>query len=55
MSMILSRRAVLIRGGMGLLTASGVVGTCPLYSAHTQLLGPYTLPPLPYKPEALEP
>jgi superoxide dismutase, Fe-Mn family len=55
MRTILSRRTVLIRSGMGLLAASGVVGTRPLYAAQSQPLGPYTLPPLPYNHDALEP
>jgi superoxide dismutase, Fe-Mn family len=56
MSTILSRRSVLTRCGLGLIAASGVLGTrrnCA--AAALQQHESYTLPPLPYAYDALEP
>ena len=52
----MSRRSVLTTGGLGLLAASGVLGARPQYAAaEQQQTGDYTLPPLPYAYDALEP
>jgi Fe-Mn family superoxide dismutase len=55
MSTTLSRRTALIGGGLGLLAASGVLGSQRLDAAEPQQGGVYTLPPLPYGYDALEP
>jgi superoxide dismutase, Fe-Mn family len=55
MSTILSRRAVLTRGGLGLLAASGVLGVRRTDAAEPQHHGDYPLPPLSYSYDALEP
>ena len=55
MSTTLSRRTALIGGGLGLLAASGILGSQRLEAAEPQQDGGYTLPPLPYGYDALEP
>jgi Fe-Mn family superoxide dismutase len=55
MRMTVSRRTVLIGGGLGLMAASGVLGSQRLDAAEPPPEGVYTLPPLPYGYDALEP
>jgi superoxide dismutase, Fe-Mn family len=55
MSPIMSRRAVLIGGGLGLLAASGAPAARPAGAAGVQHDAEYALPPLPYPHDALEP
>ncbi len=55
MSTTLSRRAVLTKAGLGLITASGVLSALRPCAAELQHDGAYTLPPLPYAFDALEP
>jgi superoxide dismutase, Fe-Mn family len=55
MSPIMSRRAVLIGGGLGFLAASGAPAARPAGVAGAQHHAEYTLPPLPYPQDALEP
>jgi superoxide dismutase, Fe-Mn family len=55
MKPVMSRRAALIGGGLGFLAASGARGTRPADAAGSQPHAEYTLPPLPYPYDALEP
>ncbi len=55
MSTTLSRRAVLTKGGLGLLAASGVLSAARHCAAAVQQNGPFSLPSLPYAVDALEP
>jgi superoxide dismutase, Fe-Mn family len=55
MNPIISRRAVLIGGGVGLLAASGASWTRLADAAGSLAYAEYTLPPLPYPYDALEP
>ncbi len=48
MSTTLSRRAVLTKGGLGLMAASGVLSAQRHLAAEPQHNGDYTLPPLSY-------
>jgi superoxide dismutase, Fe-Mn family len=55
MNPVMSRRAVLIGGGLGLFVASGAPGARSAGAAGSQQQAEYTLPPLPYRYDALEP
>ena len=55
MSTTLSRRAILTKGGLGLIAASGVLSAQRPCAAEPQHNGDYALPPLPYAVDALEP
>ncbi len=55
MNSTMSRRTVLTRGGLGLLAASGLLGPKRLCGAEPHQDAAFTLPPLPYAADALEP
>jgi Fe-Mn family superoxide dismutase len=55
MSSTMSRRAVLTRSGLGLLAVSGLIAPKRLRGDELLQEGPFTLPPLPYATDALEP
>lgn len=55
MSSTMSRRAILTRGGLGLLAVSGLLEPKRLWAAELLQEGAFTLPPLPYAVDALEP
>ena len=52
MSSNMSRRTALTQGGLGLLAASGLLGTQRPCTAEPQQRGEFTLPPLPYAVDA---
>ena len=54
MSSNMSRRTALTQGGLGLLAASGLLGTQRPCTAEPQQRGEFTLPPLPYAVDAME-